>query len=71
MGSDYPFPLGEVPSIAPVTNEVLTSYPGELIETCEDFDDEIKDKLLCSTALDFLGMKTTDFECMKNRSLCS
>ena len=36
MGSDYPFPLGEVPSVAPVTNEVLTAYPGELIETSED-----------------------------------
>jgi len=67
MGSDYPFPLGEVPSVAPVTNEVLTAYPGELIETSEDLDDEIKDKLLCSTALDFLGMKRTDFEYSKKK----
>ena len=29
MGSDYPFPLGEVPSVAPGTGEVLNCYPGK------------------------------------------
>ncbi|KAF4652222.1 hypothetical protein FOZ61_009833, partial [Perkinsus olseni] len=33
LGSDYPFPLGEVPSIAPITGEILNAYPGQLLET--------------------------------------
>ena len=33
LGSDYPFPLGEVPSIAPVTEENLQAWPpGQLIQ---------------------------------------
>ena len=41
MGSDYPFPLGE-------------HEPGGLIESIEDLNDYVKDKLLWKNAIDFL-----------------
>ena len=41
MGSDYPFPLGE-------------HVPGGLIESIEDMNDYVKDKLLWKNAIDFL-----------------
>ena len=28
LGSDYPFPLGEMPSVAPTSGEKLTAFPG-------------------------------------------
>jgi len=61
LGSDYPFPLGEVPSIAPTTKEFLTAYPGELIESSKLGDDD-KKKLLGDTALEFLGLNAQDFD---------
>eukprot|EP00397_Hematodinium_sp_SG-2012_P051861 GEMP01061021.1.p1 GENE.GEMP01061021.1~~GEMP01061021.1.p1 ORF type:complete len:302 (+),score=89.18 GEMP01061021.1:287-1192(+) len=56
MGSDYPFPLGEVPSVAPVTNEVLNVYPGQMIEEAAFLSAADRELLLCGTALDFLGL---------------
>ena len=41
MGSDYPFPLGE-------------HHPGALIESIEDMNNYVKEKLLWKNALDFL-----------------
>ena len=46
LGSDYPFPLGEIP-------------PGSIIEAM-DLDDATKQRLLAGTALDFLGMTPAD-----------
>ena len=54
LGSDYPFPLGEVPSVAPVTGEVLTAYPGELVQS-SSLTPVQKEALLSGTALDWLG----------------
>jgi len=45
MGSDYPFPLGE-------------AKPGELIESMDDLSDEVKQRLLAGTALEWLGMES-------------
>ncbi|TAL60651.1 MAG: amidohydrolase [Bacteroidetes bacterium] len=47
LGSDYPFPLGE--------NE-----PGKLINSM-DFNNEVKEKLLHVSALEWLGMKKEKF----------
>ncbi|XP_023677367.1 2-amino-3-carboxymuconate-6-semialdehyde decarboxylase isoform X2 [Paramormyrops kingsleyae] len=49
LGTDYPFPLGEL-------------EPGSLIESMHEFDSTLKDKLLASNALEFLGIKRTWFE---------
>eukprot|EP00064_Thunnus_orientalis_P008376 superscaffoldBa00000992_g8399 len=49
LGTDYPFPLGEL-------------QPGALIESMNEFDDELKDKLLAGNALEFLGLKQEQFE---------
>jgi len=43
LGTDYPFPLGEL-------------SPGKLIEEM-DFKNEVKEKLLWKNAVDFLGLK--------------
>jgi aminocarboxymuconate-semialdehyde decarboxylase len=48
LGSDYPFPLGE-----PV--------PGSLIESMEDLSPAVKERLLCGTALEFLGLERRRF----------
>jgi len=47
LGTDYPFPLGEL-------------EPGKLIHE-SPFTNHVKEKLLSSNALDWLGMKKTDF----------
>ncbi|XP_072903713.1 2-amino-3-carboxymuconate-6-semialdehyde decarboxylase isoform X2 [Hemitrygon akajei] len=49
LGTDYPFPLGEL-------------TPGNLIESMEEFDNELKDKLLAKNALEFLGLEKKQFE---------
>ena len=41
LGSDFPFPLGEMPSIAPKTGEELTAYPGKMIEGTK-LDQDVK-----------------------------
>mmetsp|Transcript_17351 Transcript_17351/g.17188 ORF Transcript_17351/g.17188 Transcript_17351/m.17188 type:complete len:87 (-) Transcript_17351:79-339(-) len=62
LGSDYPFPLGEVPSIAPVTGEYLDTYPGQTIETCIQLDHQVKSQLLYGTAIDFLGINPKEYD---------
>lgn len=47
LGTDYPFPLGEL-------------QPGTLIHSM-DYADEKKEQLLSGSALDWLGMKKEDF----------
>ena len=47
LGTDYPFPLGEI-------------KPGELIHSMK-FSDEVKEKLLNGSALEWLGMKKSEF----------
>ena len=42
-GSDYPFPLGE-------------DKPGALVESMSDMDDETKQRILWSNALDWLAL---------------
>ncbi|KAG5852853.1 2-amino-3-carboxymuconate-6-semialdehyde decarboxylase [Anguilla rostrata] len=49
LGTDYPFPLGEL-------------QPGALIESMDDFDSTLKDKLLAGNAMEFLGLKRSQFE---------
>uniref|UniRef100_A0A670IEF0 2-amino-3-carboxymuconate-6-semialdehyde decarboxylase n=1 Tax=Podarcis muralis TaxID=64176 RepID=A0A670IEF0_PODMU len=49
LGTDYPFPLGE-------------HEPGKLIESMEEFDDELKDKLKFGNALAFLNLDRKQFE---------
>ena len=49
LGTDYPFPLGEL-------------EPGKLIEQrTPDLSNEVKERLLSGTALEWLGMKKEDF----------
>jgi aminocarboxymuconate-semialdehyde decarboxylase len=48
LGSDYPFALGE-------------ERPGALIESMDDLPAATKQRLLCSTALDFLGLDAGAF----------
>jgi len=61
LGSDYPFPLGEMPSVAPVTGEDLTAFPGEMVETSK-LDPEVKAQILYKTALEFLGREENEFD---------
>nr|XP_020635284.1 2-amino-3-carboxymuconate-6-semialdehyde decarboxylase isoform X4 [Pogona vitticeps] len=49
LGTDYPFPLGE-------------HEPGKLIESMEEFDDEIKENLKSNNALAFLDLDRRRFE---------
>ena len=48
LGSDYPFPLGE-------------AHPGQLIESMDDLSAQTKSRLLCGSALEFLGLNKRDF----------
>jgi len=48
LGSDYPFPLGE-------------AHPGQLIESMDDLSAQTKARLLCGTALEFLGLNKSNF----------
>src|SRR3990172_4148804 len=48
LGSDYPFPLGE-------------AQPGQLIESMTDLFVQTKARLLCGTALEFLGQRKSTF----------
>ena len=47
LGTDYPFPLGEL-------------EPGKLILE-SSYPNNVKEKLLSSNSLDWLGMKKSDF----------
>lgn len=48
MGSDYPFPLGE-------------EIPGQLIESLTNVNNQIKQRMLSGTALEWLGLQKKDF----------
>jgi predicted PhzF superfamily epimerase YddE/YHI9 len=60
LGSDYPFPLGEVPSQAPVTGELLTAFPGELIQE-SNLSLAEKEALLGGTCMQWLGLDLSTF----------
>uniref|UniRef100_A0A8C3RQB3 2-amino-3-carboxymuconate-6-semialdehyde decarboxylase n=1 Tax=Chelydra serpentina TaxID=8475 RepID=A0A8C3RQB3_CHESE len=49
LGTDYPFPLGEL-------------EPGKLIDSMEEFDNGLKDKLKAGNALAYLGLDRKQFE---------
>ncbi|XP_030912679.1 2-amino-3-carboxymuconate-6-semialdehyde decarboxylase isoform X2 [Geospiza fortis] len=49
LGTDYPFPLGEL-------------EPGKLIDSMDDYDYQLKDKLKAGNALEFLGLSRKQFE---------
>ena len=61
LGSDYPFPLGEVPSIAPVTEETLLAYPGQLIQDASMITISQKKALLGLSCLEWLGISPAKF----------
>jgi aminocarboxymuconate-semialdehyde decarboxylase len=48
MGTDYPFPLGEL-------------VPGEMIRQMEQYSDEQKEMLLSGSALQWLKLEKADF----------
>ena len=48
LGSDYPFPLGEL-------------EPGSLIDSMDDLDQATKARLFAGTALEFLGLDASRF----------
>lgn len=50
LGSDYPFPLGE-------------DHPGSLIESMSEISPELREKLLFSNALEWLGRESHHFCC--------
>ncbi len=54
LGSDYPFPLGEVYGFA-------GAYPGKVVESMTDFSDRLKEKVLFDNGLDFLGLDRSHF----------
>lgn len=49
LGTDYPFPLGELEA-------------GKLVESMDDFDHELKDKILADNACRFLGLNRRKFQ---------
>ncbi|XP_032072371.1 2-amino-3-carboxymuconate-6-semialdehyde decarboxylase isoform X2 [Thamnophis elegans] len=49
LGTDYPFPLGE-------------HEPGKLIDSMEDFDEQLKEKLKSGNALSFLNIDRKQFD---------
>jgi aminocarboxymuconate-semialdehyde decarboxylase len=66
LGSDYPFPLGEVPSVAPVTGEHLSVYPGHLIES-SSIPSQDKKQLLALSALEWMNIDATRFDSLLQR----
>ncbi len=48
LGSDYPFPLGE-------------AVPGQMIESMSNLNAATKERLLCGTALEWLGLEKNRF----------
>ena len=48
LGTDYPFPLGEVHGFA-------GAYPGKVIEEME-YDEKLQEKLFFDNAAHFLGL---------------
>ena len=54
LGTDYPFPLGEVHGFA-------GAYPGKVVDTQKDFDKKLKDKIMYKNALNFLNLDESKF----------
>jgi aminocarboxymuconate-semialdehyde decarboxylase len=54
LGTDYPFPLGEVTGYA-------DAYPGKAILESKEFDDKLKEKLLFDNGMKFLGLNPQDY----------
>lgn len=54
LGSDYPFPLGEVTGFG-------SAYPGKVIDESTDLSQEIKEKLNYKNAFEFLNLKVGDY----------
>ena len=54
LGTDYPFPLGEVTGYA-------DAYPGKAIEDCEMIDSKVKQKLLFENGMKFLGLDSSQY----------
>lgn len=63
LGSDFPFPLGEVASVAPVTGEVLNIYPGQRVQSLPLKPADIS-MLLAGTAFEWLGLPASHFEAL-------
>ncbi len=55
LGTDYPFPLGEVYGFA-------GAYPGKTIEDVEEFAPDVKKKLLFDNAMSFLMLDGSSFQ---------
>ena len=55
MGSDYPFPLGEVTGSAPGV------YPGRYVDDANFISDAQKAAILSTNALELLGLDAADF----------
>ena len=53
LGTDYPFPLGEVHGFA-------GAYPGKVIQEMK-YDEKLKKKLLFDNAMEFLGLDSAQF----------
>jgi aminocarboxymuconate-semialdehyde decarboxylase len=49
LGTDYPFPLGEL-------------QPGQLIESRDELTPAVKEQLLSGTALEWLRLSRRDYE---------
>ena len=54
MGTDYPFPLGEVTGYA-------DAYPGKAIEDCDMINENVKQKLLFENGMKFLGLDPSQY----------
>ena len=54
LGTDYPFPLGEVTGFG-------GAHPGKVIEECDRFDDKLRQKLLFENGMSFLGLNSQDY----------
>ena len=54
LGTDYPFPLGEVTGYG-------GSRPGKVIDECDSFDDTLKRKLFFENGMEFLGLDPNNY----------
>ena len=54
LGTDYPFPLGEVYGFA-------GAYPGKVVDETKGFDVELKNKILFKNALNFLNLDESKY----------
>ena len=52
LGTDYPFPLGEV--------KIVDTWPGKVVEESK-YSKKIKEKLFWENAMDFLNLDSSKF----------